>query len=183
MLVNYTRKYEKVSILASALMIVVALFLMFKPAQSLSLIIILFGLIIMIDGVIHIINYFKIEQTERLISFELIEGLIEVFAGAAIAVTANSIVEFLPIIFAIWIILKNLINFQMAINLKDIPNSDWGVMVLFSIIGIFLGFVIIFNPFASALAITTLLGMVLLIVEVLSIIDACIILYNLKEEK
>ena len=35
MLVNYTRKYEKVSILASALMLIVALFLIFKPAESL----------------------------------------------------------------------------------------------------------------------------------------------------
>ena len=66
MLVNYTRKYEKVSILASALMLIVALFLIFKPAESLSLITILFGLIIMIDGVIHIINYFKIDPTQKL---------------------------------------------------------------------------------------------------------------------
>ena len=74
MLVNYTRKYEKVSILASALMLIVALFLIFKPAESLSLITILFGLIIMIDGVIHIINYFKIDPTQKLMSFELVEG-------------------------------------------------------------------------------------------------------------
>lgn len=33
MLVNYTRKYEKVSILASALMLIVALFLIFKACR------------------------------------------------------------------------------------------------------------------------------------------------------
>ena len=94
MLVNYTRKYEKVSILASALMLIVALFLIFKPAESLSLITILFGLIIMIDGVIHIINYFKIDPTQKLMSFELVEGLIEVFAGAVITVCADGLIEF-----------------------------------------------------------------------------------------
>lgn len=183
MLVNYTRKYEKVSILASALMLIVALFLIFKPAESLSLITILFGLIIMIDGVIHIINYFKIDPTQKLMSFELIEGLIEVFAGAVITVCADSLIIFLPIMFSIWIILKSLITFQMALNIKSIPNSAWGLMLAISIIGIILGFVVIFNPFASTMTVTTLVGLVLLAVEILNIIDACTILYHLKEEK
>ena len=46
-----------------------SIILIFKPAESLSLITILFGLIIMIDGVIHIINYFKIDPTQKLMSF------------------------------------------------------------------------------------------------------------------
>lgn len=183
MLVNYTRKYEKVSILASALMLIVALFLIFKPAESLSLITILFGLIIMIDGVIHIINYFKIDPTQKLMSFELIEGLIEVFAGAVITVCADALIEFLPIIFAIWIILKSLITFQMSLNIKTVPNSSWGLMLMIAIIGILIGFVVIFNPFEATMAVTTLVGLALLVVEILNIIDACTILYHLKEEK
>ena len=183
MLVNYTRKYEKVSILASALMLIVALFLIFKPAESLSLITILFGLIIMIDGVIHIINYFKIDPTQKLMSFELIEGLIEVFAGAVITVCADALIEFLPIIFAIWIILKSLITFQMALNIKSVPNTSWGLMVIVAIIGILLGYFVIFNPFEASMAVTTLVGLALLIVEILNIIDACTMLYHLKEGK
>ena len=174
MLVNYTRKYEKVSILASALMLIVALFLIFKPAESLSLITILFGLIIMIDGVIHIINYFKIDPTQK---------LIEVFAGAVITVCADGLIEFLPIIFAVWIILKSLITFQMALNIKTVPNTSWGLMAVVAIIGILLGFIIIFNPFEATMAVTTVVGLALLIVEILNIIDACTILYHLKEEK
>jgi uncharacterized membrane protein HdeD (DUF308 family) len=183
MLVNYTRKYEKVSILASALMLIVALFLIFKPEESLSLITVLFGLVIMIDGVIHIINYFKIDQTQKLMSFELIEGLIEVFAGAVIAVCADSLITFLPIIFAVWIILKSLITFQMALNIKTVPNSSWGLMLFIAIVGIVLGFLVIFNPFEATITVTTLVGLVLLVVEILNIIDACTILYHLKEEK
>ena len=183
MLVNYTRKYEKVSILASALMLIVALFFNFKPAESLSLITILFGLIIMIDGVIHIINYFKIDPTQKLMSFELVEGLIEVFAGAVITVCADGLIEFLPIIFAVWIILKSLITFQMALNIKTVPNTSWGLMVVVAIIGILLGFIIIFNPFEATMAVTTVVGLALLIVEILNIIDACTILYHLKRRK
>ena len=181
MLVNYTRKYEKVSILASALMLIVALFLIFKPAESLSLITILFGLIIMIDGVIHIINYFKIDPTQKLMSFELVEGLIEVFAGAVITVCADGLIEFLPIIFAVWIILKSLITFQMALNIKTVPFlCQW---LDYFLSGILLGFIIIFNPFEATMAVTTVVGLALLIVEILNIIDACTILYHLKEEK
>ena len=111
MLVNYTRKYEKVSILASALMLIVALFLIFKPAESLSLITILFGLIIMIDGVIHIINYFKIDPTQKLMSFELVEGLIEVFAGAVITVWIN------------WIFTDYICSMDYIKKLNYIPNG------------------------------------------------------------
>ena len=134
-------KRNQIIIFVGALMLIVALFLIFKPAESLSLITILFGLIIMIDGVIHIINYFKIDPTQKLMSFELVEGLIEVFAGAVITVCADGLIEFLPIIFAVWIILKSLITFQMALNIKTVPNTSWGLMVVVAIIGILLGFI------------------------------------------
>ena len=71
----------------------------------------------------------------------------------------------------------------MALNIKSVPNSSWGLMLIVSIIGIVLGFIVIFNPFASTMAVTTLVGLALFVVEILNIIDACTILYHLKEEK
>ena len=56
-------------------------------------------------------------------------------------------------------------------------------MAVVAIIGILLGFIIIFNPFEATMAVTTVVGLALLIVEILNIIDACTILYHLKEEK
>ena len=82
-----------------------------------------------------------------------------------------------------WIILKSLITFQMALNIKTVPNTSWGLMAVVAIIGILLGFIIIFNPFEATMAVTTVVGLALLIVEILNIIDACTILYHLKEEK
>lgn len=71
----------------------------------------------------------------------------------------------------------------MALNIKTVPNTSWGLMAVVAIIGILLGFIIIFNPFEATMAVTTVVGLALLIVEILNIIDACTILYHLKEEK
>ena len=79
--------------------------------------------------------------------------------------------------------IKKLITFKWHLTLKQLPNTSWGLMVVVAIIGILLGFIIIFNPFEATMAVTTVVGLALLIVEILNIIDACTILYHLKEEK
>ena len=89
MIKNYIEKYEKNSIITSLLMIIIAIFLMIKPLKTIEWIIILFGVILLIDGVIDFINYFKSDKETKLYSFDLMEGLLEFLAGVLINNRSN----------------------------------------------------------------------------------------------
>lgn len=106
MIKNYIEKYEKNSIITSLLMIIIAIFLMIKPLKTIEWIIILFGVILLIDGVIDFINYFKSDKETKLYSFDLMEGLLEFLAGIFLLIT-----EVINLIECIYILIKIKISF------------------------------------------------------------------------
>ena len=68
MIKNYVKKYEKYSLVVSILMIIISLFLIFKPMKSLEFIVMVFGITLLIDGFMRIFSYFNIEDEMRLMS-------------------------------------------------------------------------------------------------------------------
>ena len=138
MLENYVRKYAKASILASVLMLIVAILLLVAPSETLDFTIIVFGIIIILDGILHVINYFQGDSAQKIISFELVEGIIEIFAGTFIIMYSEQLMIFLQVIFSVWIILKSLILFQISFKIREIKQSGWICMLVISIIGIIL---------------------------------------------
>lgn len=183
MLENYVRKYAKASILASVLMLIVAILLLVAPSETLDFTIIVFGIIIILDGILHVINYFQGDSAQKIISFELVEGIIEIFSGTFIIMYSEQLMIFLQVIFSVWIILKSLILFQISFKIREIKQSGWICMLVISIIGIILGFIIAFNPFESFITMSMLTGIILIIISALEIIDSVVVITKLNKIK
>lgn len=179
MIKEYIKKYNKSSIITSILMIIVAILLITKPIKTMEWIIILISAIIIIDGIFDFINYFRSDKETKLYSFGLIEGLLEVLAGVLIILNKDALITFLPLILGIWIILKNIIKIQLAINLKQISDS-WYLLLIFAILSLLLGVLIILNPFSSIIAITLLAGIFLLMTETVNLIENIYLMIKLK---
>lgn len=180
MIKEFVKKYEKNSIIISILMIIMSLFLIFEPIKALKTLVIIFGIIITISGIVSLISYFRLEKDLKIISFGLVEGLLEMIAGILILCNTEVMTTFIPIMVGIWIIMKNLIRFQLSINLKQIPNSGWIWLLLASILAIILGVMIIINPFSFTLAITLVAGIILFITEFFNLIEGIYMLIKLK---
>ena len=178
---EFFKKYEKWSLLTSILMLIFAIFLIIKPLESLSTFITIFGVILIVDSIICFVNYFKTDAQIRMMSLGLIEGLLTLLAGITIIITSNALTAFLPIMLAIWIIIKSLISFQYAINLATIKSSGWGWNLTMSILTFIFGVIIIFNPFASATVATATVGVFLAITEIINIIESIITIIKMKK--
>lgn len=166
---DYIKKYAKNSLVVSILLIVLSLFLIIKPAQSLNFIMICLGCIVVLNGIIHTISYFTTPSEFKTFSFELVQGIICIVLGLVFILNPELINSFLPFIIGAWIIIESIVKIQLAFNVKDIQNSNWLLMLGLAIITLLLGIIIIFNPFATAITITTLCGIMLLISEVMNI--------------
>ena len=77
----------------------------------------------------------------------------------------------LPIILGIWIIVESIFKLQISLNIRDIYDSHWGIMLTMSIITGLLGTVILFNPFDSLALFLRVAGIVIMIVELISIFE------------
>ena len=177
---SFIRKYSANTLIVSVLLLVLSLFLILKPAESLSFIMILLGCITVLDGMIHIVSYFSTSSELRMFSFELVQGILGTILGFVFIFNPEIIVSFLPFIIGAWFIVEGFIKFQFAFNMKGNETANWVILLLLSILTVLFGFLIIFNPFGTAVAITSLAGIFLCISEVLNIVEVIYIMVKVK---
>lgn len=172
---EYMKKYAKNSLAISILLIILALFLIFKPMQSLNFIMILLGIILTLNGIIHSISYFSTPNEYKMLSFELVQGVICVVLGLVFIFNPSLINSFLTYIIGAWILIESVIKIQMALNLKSMQNSNWMITMLLGLLTLALAIVIIINPFATIAAVTTVTGIILLASEIMTILETMFI--------
>ena len=181
MIKDYILKYEKYSSLTSIMMIILAIFLIGKPVATLEAFVIAFSSIMIVEGIISFVNYFTVDKTYRLTSFDLISGIITTLTGVLLFIYRTSLINVFPIILGIWIIINNLFKMQISINLSTIESSGWTYFLLLNILLIIFGIVLIINPFTSLVAITTMSGIILLICECNNLGESIYLTYKIKK--
>ena len=181
MIKNYIKKYEKYSILTSILMIILSVFLIWKPVKSMDFFILFFAALLVVEGVSSFISYFTMEKEDRLFSFDLIMGLMTLLAGVFVFSYRKELISLFPMILCIWIIGTNLFKIQLSINLSSIGYKGWIWLLLTNILMILIGVLLIIKPFTIALAITTLAGLFLLVTEIVNLVESIAILMKIKD--
>lgn len=181
MIKKYIKKCEMYSMIISILMIVLSLFLIFKPIKSIETFVLLFSVIMLVNGVIGVVTYFTIESDERLFSFDFLSGITNIIAGVLVFIYRSSLVEVFPIMLGIYVIVSSLLKMQISINLSTIPESNWVLLVIMSILNMIIGILLITNPFESIISITTLCGLFLLVSEVISLVEEIYVLIKIKK--
>ncbi len=179
MIKEYIKRCESYSIIISSLMIILSIFLIINPLKSLEVFVIIFSIIMFINGIGYFVSYFTMSHESRLFSFDLLLGLITLISGIMIFIYRMDLINIFPIILGIWIIVSNLFKLQLSINLSTIL-TEYIWLVILTILMIVLGILLIINPFTSIMTIATTAGLLLLISEVLSLIESIYVLIKLK---
>ena len=178
---QFFEKYQKWSLIVSALMFLLAIFLIFRPLESLSTFIILFAIIILVNGIIKLIQYFRTDAQMRMMNFGLAEGILSILAALIIMISSNALIAFLPIMFSIWIIIQSIITIQLAMGLKFANVKGWWVMLILSIVTLLLGILVMFNPFASMAVTTTTVGIILAITQAINLVEGIVTIIKMKK--
>ena len=168
---NYVRKLGRNSIIFSILLLVFGLFMFIRPISTINILMIIFGAILVIDGLVHLVSYFSIKNEYRFFSSELAQAIIYIILGFVIVCNYNRISEFLAIILGVWIIIDSIFRLQISLNIRDIYDSHWGLLLAMSIITGLLGMIILFNPFESLSLFIRIGGAILMFCELISIFE------------
>ena len=180
MILEFLKKYERESILISVLLIIVSLFLIAKPGIAVSTVVTLFAIVFLVDGIINIIAYMMEDVEIKAYSNELIMGILLVILGLIILLNQPLFISILPIMIGIWIFIKSIMKFQLAINLKSALAERWGLLLVSSILMAILGVLIIVNPFEAIFTLTRFVGIMMIVVEVINICESVYFLQQTK---
>ena len=180
MILEFLKKYEKESILISILLIIVAIFLIAKPGIAISTVVTIFAIVFLVDGIINIIAYMMEDAEIRAFSNELMMGILLVILGFIILLNQPLFISILPIMIGIWIFIKSIMKFQLAINLKSALAERWGLLLVSSILMAILGVLIIVNPFEAIFTLTRFIGIMMIVVEVINICESVYFLQQTK---
>lgn len=181
---NIEKKIKKtfnLSLLSSIIFVIVGLFLFIKPDTTISIISYVTGGILLFMGLFNIYKYFSSYSNLNLFSFDLSYGVLLFIAGLFLIIDTNIFSKVINIILGIWIIINSVIKFQYALVLKKVNNNDWTYTVLVSLLSFIWGIVLIINPLKSALALTQIIGIFIIVYAVLDIIDNFIIRKNISD--
>lgn len=174
------RKFN-LSLVISIIFVIVGLFLFIKPDTTVSIISYVIGGTLISAGVFSAYKYFSSNDILSIFNFDLVYGVLMLIAGVFLIIKPFALSSFFPVILGIWIIINSVMKFQYALVLRKINNNDWAYTCLISFLTFLWGVVLLFNPLKTALAITQIIGIFIIVYAILDIIDNFIIRKNIDD--
>ena len=167
-------------LLLSVAYIVIGMLLLIMPETSLLWICNIFGVVVLVTGIVCLVQYARIRGTGFTAPFMLVGGVITAGLGIFTLAKPQVVTSFLPIVFGIFIVVDGLSRIGTAIDLAKRKGQKWWVVLLlsivsllcgallacsqllFSIVSVALGVLLVLHPFDAAVSAVMLCGILLI---------------------
>ena len=155
-------------LVAGVLMVIIGVYAWFHPVAALVALALYLGLVFIVAGVGYLMAYFSGSRS----GWYLAIGLLDLFVGIVFVSYLRQTVAALPFMLAFWCIFTGVIEISAAFQIRNTPlNKMWGWALAAGIVGVIVGFWIMFAPLAGAVAITVLMGVYLVVNGIFAILE------------
>lgn len=170
-------KFLYSSIIISVIMFIIGLVFIIYPDISFKTITYILSIVLVINGL-----YFIIEK-ESSIFFNnfLTLGVIELLFGFVMLLNPDIIRTLFPIVVGVIIVSKSSLDLRLSLLLHNNNYNSWLSMFICSLISIICGLIIIFNPDLGSVALTTSLGIIIMLFAISNIADTILFKKDIKE--
>ena len=164
-------------IVVSVLFCVVGILMMVMPDQSMATLVNIFGIFMMIFGVIKLVGYFSKDLYRLAFQYDLQFGILLLALGFIVIIKPNNMLNFLCIALGISILADGLFKMQIAIDSKKFGIPSWWLIMVLAVAADIIGLVLVFRPTESIHIMTILLGVSLLAEGILNL---CVAISTVK---
>lgn len=164
-------------IVVSVLFCVVGILMMVMPDQSMSTLVNVFGVFMMVFGVIKLVGYFSKDLYRLAFQYDLQFGILLLVLGLIVVIKPNNVMNFLCIALGISILADGLFKMQIAIDSKKFGITSWWMIMILAVAADIIGLLLVFRPTESVHIMTILLGVSLLAEGILNL---CVALSTVK---
>lgn len=165
-----------ISIVASIIYIILGIFVVCNPALTMVAISTTFSIMAIMYGlIISIINIADIKEEGNL-SY----GILLIVVGIALLIYPSSLEILFSLGLGIWFISNSISRIKFAVQLKNVKEINWLLILCSAIITLLIGISFIFLPLASAVTLTMVSGIFMIVYSIFDIVEIIIIKKNIK---
>ena len=158
-------------ILRGILLLILGALAMVYPDITLAIIILLFGALILVEGIFLVIGSIAIKAEDSMWVVLLIGGVVSVVLGAIILAWPDLTARVVLFLIGAWALIVGLINLMWALKVrKNKEVTGKGVHAIFGIIGIAFGIIAIAWPKETAESIIVIIGIFVALLGILLVI-------------
>ena len=176
-MINFFKKVSVASILTSIAIGILGLIILFNPNETIALLSLILGIIIMIIGIGKIISYIILMKESNFSNYDLIYGIIAIVISIIMLANANAFATIVRVIIGIWIAYTGIMKLIYALNLKSLSSSSWIAVMIMAIITIIAG---VYIAIDSSILIMVF-GVILIAYAVIDIIEQIIFMINVNK--
>lgn len=157
---------KNLSIITMIIGLITGIILIAKPAQAVQFVCIIFGATLILLGIGELISFF----TKLKFNLLAVSGVLSIIIGVLICVRYERLVSLVIFLFGLFVTISGIVDFVSALDAKRNNLSSWIFTLVMSIGVTILGVIVLINPFDSAIVLTRLLGLSLIIYAMLDLI-------------
>lgn len=172
----------KLSISYSLLFITIGLLLFIAPAGFVVLVSYLIGALLLIAGLNHIIKYIKEPQmalSKALLTF----GIVLIMIATFLIIKPTFIGKIVPSVIGMCLIINSIEKLIYLKYLREQNTGSYLSSMVFSIIVLFVGIFLLFNPLSGTLLVTQTIGVIIVIYSVIDLMDKIKLKKGFKKDK
>lgn len=139
------------------ILLICGLVLLLMPELTLVTITNVIGIFIIVIGAFFLVAYFMRKELASG-NNDLIKGLVIICVGLFICIKSELVVSILPVVLGIGVVLSGILKLQHAFDLKRMGFDTWVRIGLTAAINIFIGLIVILNPFSTVAWLMRLVG-------------------------
>lgn len=138
------------------IMVSFGLWLIFNPRTTLSIVVVLMGIVLLLNGISEIISYVSERKKWSISVWYLFDGLLSTTFGLLVLFNGQVGKNFLILLFAIWILASAIFRILLAFSVKSVSN--WFIILIVGVLGLIVGIVSLFNSIFVSVALAVVLG-------------------------
>lgn len=170
---NKSTGFDIVKLLLGILSVGLAYFVLANPASAVISLVWMVGLFLIINGVMRFANRNALRSmgmnNTGLLTFS---AVLDIVLGIVVFVVPASGVTYIWIVLSMALIMDSMFELFAARFVKDASTGLYWFIVVMAILGIILGFFLLFNPIAAVGVAVALLGAYFLVYGIMNIVTA-----------
>lgn len=158
---NKLSHYRTTLLINGILAILFGLFAIFVPDSTSLIVVKYFGIVLIVGGTFGLVQAIQIMKKNKDYLSSLVSSIISILIGLFIVIYTHKSLEIFAIIMGVWALILGFVQLFIALNLFSAGRNK-NLIILNSVITLLFGFILLFNPFNSILALLILVGVMAL---------------------
>jgi uncharacterized membrane protein HdeD (DUF308 family) len=168
------KKELNFSIVTSVIFVVLGMLLMFYPDRILGNVAFVIAILALAYGfIITAINFSELSSGGNPML-----GVLLIISGIALLMYPKSLGVLVAMVVGIWFISDSVNRIKIAVILRDAKEPSWLLLFLVSVVSLIAGITFIFAPLESAIALTMLVGALMVFYSLFDIFGSVLIRRN-----